>query len=68
MLFEPDRDSPEEIIYYLMQGVDSACGTLTYHYWVVVGSPDFDGTYAGTLPCGGPLLDITISASWVVVS
>lgn len=55
-----------KIDYYLMRGVDSACGTLTYHHWTVTGAPDFTGAQAGTLPCGGPLTDIIVEASWSV--
>ena len=50
--------------YYLMQGIDTACGPLTYHYWIVTGSPDPTGAQAGALPCGGPLVDIDVSAEW----
>lgn len=55
-----------KIDYYLMRGVDSACGTLTYHHWTVTGAPDFTGAQAGTLPCGGPLTDIIVEATWSV--
>jgi len=45
---------------YHMRGVDSACGSLTYHYWRVEDGPDSTGAEAGTLPCGGPLTDIVV--------
>ena len=52
--------------YYKMTGRDSSCPTPTYHSWVVTGSPDFAGDSAGTLPCGGPLVDIYIADQWSV--
>lgn len=50
--------------YYKMIGRDSSCPTPTYHSWVVTGSPDFAAASAGTLPCGGPLVDIYIGDQW----
>ncbi|MHA2426443.1 MAG: LamG-like jellyroll fold domain-containing protein [Candidatus Hermodarchaeia archaeon] len=60
----------EQIDYFLMRGIDSACGTLTYYYWLVTESPDFLGAEvdAGDLPCGGPLTDIVIASSWSVIN
>jgi hypothetical protein len=52
-------------VYYKMMGRDSACPTKTYHVWVVQNSPDFTGSSAGTLPCGGPLVDICILDTWI---
>ncbi len=54
----------EIVIYYKMTGRDSACTDPTYHSWVTTGNPDFTGAQAGTLPCGGPLVDIYIADTW----
>jgi hypothetical protein len=51
-------------VYYKMVGRDSSCPTPTYHSWVVTNSPDFAAASAGSLPCGGPLVDIYIADKW----
>ncbi len=50
--------------YFLMEGIDTACGPLTYHTWQVTGAADFAGASAGPLPCGGPLTQITLVGTW----
>ena len=47
--------------YYDMCGHDSSCSAgSALHTWRVTGSPDLAGASAGSLPCGGPLVDIFV--------
>ncbi len=47
-------------VKYLMRGIDLDCGTLTYRYWVVSGTPDFAGALYGGDRCGAtPLSNVT---------
>jgi hypothetical protein len=51
--------------YYLMRARDPDCGSLTYRYWVVTGSPDTTGSKYTGARCGSdPLVDIVIEVTW----
>ncbi len=39
----------QQINYYTMRGL-ATTNPATYHHWTVTGSPDFAGTYAGSVP------------------
>lgn len=59
--------APVLTTYYDMSAIDDACATgAARHVWRVTGSPDLTGASAGALPCGGPLSDITILATFSV--
>lgn len=46
---------------YYMRGRDADCGTLTYRYWSVSGSPDWTGSGYTGIKCGAtPLADIVL--------
>lgn len=51
---------------YFMCGHDSACSDgAALHTWTHT-APDFAGAQAGSLPCGGPLVDIFVCGSVTV--
>lgn len=47
-------------VTFFMRAIDLGGPFPSYHTWQVVGSPDTDGSEAGTLPFGGPLSEITV--------
>ncbi len=57
-------NTPTVITYYKMTGLDSGAPGQYYHSWKVTNTPDFAGSLAGTLPYGGPLVDIHIADRW----
>lgn len=46
--------------YYKLRARDSACGSPTYVEWVTTVTPLTVASYGGALPCGGPLVDLTV--------
>ena len=48
-------------VTFFMRGIDSAGPYPSYHTWEVLDNPDTDGSEAGTLPFGGPLIEITVA-------
>lgn len=57
---ESSGGSESIIKNYLMRGIDSGGPYPSYHYWKVTGMPDLNGSSAGVLPFGGPLVNIVI--------
>lgn len=52
---------PVAVTYYLMRGRDVDCGSVTYRFWTVTGSPDTTGSqYVGSKCGSSPLTDIVI--------
>ena len=49
--------------YYLLRARDTACVSPTYVEWVSL-TIDEQG-FPGVFPCGGPLGDLAVIASWV---
>jgi len=49
------------INYFIMRGKDPDCGSPTYRFWTVTGTPDLTGaSYSGTRCGATPLTDIVI--------
>ena len=53
-------DPSVTVTTYYMRGIDTAGPYPSYHTWSVTDTPDSTGTYAGTLPYGGPLTEIVV--------
>jgi hypothetical protein len=51
---------PATVVTYKLRARDSACGSPTYVEWTTTTTPLTVASFPGPLPCGGPLVELTV--------